>query len=442
LGVVERSEIRYARAGEHHIAYREYVGDPASDVEIVMVNGAFWPMESLPDDPIANRLLEGLAALGRLIVFDRRGIALSDPVTDWETPLREQWADDLAAVIAAADCDRPTVFSWIAGAVARTCSVRYPELVGRMVLWNPGAPLTEDDKAWVAEFAEGQRLLLAGEGPEKTGGAIAPGRADDPAYRAWTDAAGRAGASPSLAARLNKMGFADPPFDNTIVSTPTLVITRVAPNWVVPTEFFERAARQIPRAEHVALPSGDGLPFGVGVDDVLAEISRYLTGEIRLPAPERQVVGILFTDLVGSTHRAASTGDADWKRLLDRHDEVNRTAVGRRGGEVIKSTGDGVLAVLPSATAAIEAARTIREQIADSDLEVRIGIHVGEIDRRGADVSGLAVNVAARIMGEASAGQILVSEVVTLVAAWAEFATVGTRTLKGVEGGWRLHAVV
>lgn len=440
--MIERSEIKYARAGEHHIAYREYAGDPAGDVEIVMVNGYFFPMESLPDDPIANRLLEGLAGLGRLIVFDRRGIGLSDPVTDWETPTCEQWADDLAAVIAAAGCERPTVFSWIVGAVARTCSVRYPGLIGRLVLWNPTAPVTDDDAGWVAEYAAAQRRQLAGTGPAARGGAIAPGRTDDPIFQDWLAAAGRAGASPSLAARLNKMGLADPPFDNSSVSTPTLVITRLAPGWFVPEEFFERAVRQIPEAQHSALPSGDGFPFGVGVDDVLAEISRYVTGDVRLPPPERQITVIVFTDLVGSTSRAAATGDAEWKRLLDHHDGVNRNAVVRRGGEVIKTTGDGVFALLPSATAAIEAAQAIRKELGEHDLAVRIGIHLGEVDRRGTDVSGLAVNVAARIMGEASAGQILVSDLVTAVAVSPAFEAVGVRTLKGVEGEWNLFAVV
>lgn len=107
---MHRSEIRYAKAGEHHIAFRELVGESAGGHEIVMVNGGFFPMESLPDDPVAARLSKGLAGLGRLIIFDRRGVALSDPVSDWDTPLREQWAEDLAAVIEAAGCDRPAVF--------------------------------------------------------------------------------------------------------------------------------------------------------------------------------------------------------------------------------------------------------------------------------------------------------------------------------------------
>jgi class 3 adenylate cyclase len=182
-------------------------------------------------------------------------------------------------------------------------------------------------------------------------------------------------------------------------------------------------------------------PFGVGVDDVLAEISRSLTGDVRLPAPERQVAVILFTDLVGSTSRAEASGDARWKRLLDRHDEVNRTTVSRHGGEVIKTTGDGVLALLPSATAAIDAARTIRAELAGEDLQVRVGIHVGEVDRRGDDVSGLAVNVAARIMSEATAGQILVSDAVHSMVTSGGFVTIGRRKLKGITGDWELYAV-
>ncbi|HUW16054.1 MAG TPA: alpha/beta hydrolase, partial [Actinomycetes bacterium] len=140
---MEHGDVTYARVGDHHIAFREYVGGGAGDHEIVMVSGANFPMDSLLDDRIASRLVEGLAGLGRLVVFDRRGIALSDPVTDWETPLWEQWAEDLAAVVEASGCDRPTVFSWIAFPVARACSVQHPDRVGRLVLMNPRASFTE-----------------------------------------------------------------------------------------------------------------------------------------------------------------------------------------------------------------------------------------------------------------------------------------------------------
>lgn len=264
-------------------------------------------------------------------------------------------------------------------------------------------------------------------------------RGHDPVFRAWLDEAGRSGASPSQAARLNNKWFRDPPLDNTQIASPTLVITRVSSNSIAPREFFERAAREIPDAQHVSLSPGDMWPFGVGVDELLAEISRYLTGEVRIPAPEYQIAVILFTDLVGSTRRAESAGDAAWKRLLDHHDQVSRTAVERRGGEVIKTRGDGVLALLPSATAALEAAHAIRADLLGGDLAVRIGIHGGELHRRGADVSGLlAVNVAARIMASAEPGQILASAVVAHIATATAFTRLGPRTLKGLDEAWEI----
>ena len=433
-------EIRYAKAGEHHIAFRELVGDARGGQEIVMVNGANYPMESLPDDPIANRLLEGLAGLGRLILFDRRGVALSDPVSDWDTPLREQWAEDLAAIIVAAECDRPTVFSWHPAGVARICAVRYPELIGRLVLWNPAARVVADDKGWMSEYIEAARRLRAGEDTDYMA-TLMPGRQTDPAFRAWQDAAGRAGASPSQAARFSDKARTDPPVDNTKVTTATLVITRLPPDYVVPREYVGRTAREIPGAQLVELPPGDGFPVGVGVDDVIVEISRYLTGEVRLPAPERQISVVLFTDLVGSTRRAESAGDAAWKRLLDRHDEVNRSVVERRGGEVIKTTGDGILALMPSTTAAVDAAQTIRTQLREDDLEVRIGIHAGDVDRRGADISGLAVNIAARIMASAEPGQILTTSVVAEAADTEVFTALGPRNLKDIDRPKEIYAL-
>jgi class 3 adenylate cyclase/pimeloyl-ACP methyl ester carboxylesterase len=437
VGAVRPSEIRYAKADEHHIAFRELVGEDGVGHDIVMVNGGFFPMESLPDDPVASRLLEGLSELGRLIVFDRRGVALSDPVSDWDTPLREQWAEDLAAVIKAAGCDRPTVFSWHSVATAQTCAVRYPELIGQLILFNPPSPPTDDDTKWLTRWVESLKRRVAVD-DTVDGPGWASERGHDPVFRAWMDSAGRAGASPSQAARLNSKWFRDPPLDNTQITTPTLVITRVTSNSMAPAEFFERAARQIPDAQHVSLSPGDMWPFGVGVDHLLAEVSRYATGEVRLPAPERQIAVILFTDLVGSTRRAESAGDAAWKRLLDHHDQISHTAVDRRGGEVIKSTGDGVLALLPSATAAIDAAHAIRTELRGDDLEVRIGIHVGELHRRGGDVSGLAVHIAARIMASAEPGQILTSEVVARIANAATFTGLGPRTLKDVDGTWEV----
>jgi class 3 adenylate cyclase/pimeloyl-ACP methyl ester carboxylesterase len=438
---VRRGDVAYAKAGDHHIAFREYLGGGGGDHEIVMVNGANFPMDSLLDDPVASRLLEGLAGLGRLLVFDRRGIALSDPVTDWETPLWEQWAEDLAAVVEASGCDGPTVFSWCSHPVARACSVRHPRLLGRLVLMNPRASLTDTDAELRNVMAQGFARMRSGEaGP---GADIAnPGRRGDPAYRSWNDAAGRAGASPSLAARMMDKQLSDPPFDNGEVPLPTLIISR-RPGVIPGVEvLYRRAVQEIANAEHVDLGVGDFFPVGAGVDDILALISRYATGDVRLPAPERQLAVIVFTDLEGSTRRAISAGDQAWKRLLDHHDDVSRYEVTRRGGDVVKNTGDGILALMPSATGAIDAARAIRTELGNDSLRVRTGVHIGEVDRRGDDVSGAAVNKAARIVSTAVPGQIAVSEVVTHMTDGVAYRTLGLRVLKDFDDTCELFEVL
>lgn len=298
--------------------------------------------------------------------------------------------------------------------------------------------MTKADTDWTREYIAYRNRNL---GDQETSDNGMPGRRDDPEFQEWLRSCGRAGASPAQAARIADKVLRDPYPDHGAVRVPTLVITRPASDDVIPGEFYQRAAHDIPDAELVVLPPGDGMAVGAGVDDLLAEISRYLTGEVHLPSPERQLAAILFTDLVGSTRRAVTSGDAAWKRLLDHHDAISRLEVARRGGEVIKTTGDGILALLPSATAAIEAARAIRAGLAEDHLQVRIGIHLGEIDRRGDDVSGLAVNIAARIMASAEPDQILTSAVVSHTTDAATFTNLGPRTIKDIDGTWELHVV-
>jgi class 3 adenylate cyclase/pimeloyl-ACP methyl ester carboxylesterase len=435
---VKWGPVQYANADGTHVAFMEVTAPAAGDLEIVMLSGAFWPMESFADDPIASRLVEGLATLGRVVLFDRRGVGLSDPVVDRTTSILEQWADDIAAVVDAAGYDRPAVFSWHNAPVGPTFAIRHPERLNRLVLFNPSAPVNDDDRGWIEEFLESQERLMAGEEQDDRHQAF-PHRSKDPAFMAWNEAAGRAGASPSQARRLQQLTLLAPFPELARVRTPTLVVTRRPPDYYIPAEFTRRAASLIPDAELVELPPGDGGAVGLGVDDLLAAISEYLTGEVRLPAPERQIAVILFTDLVGSTRRAAAAGDASWRRLLDRHDAVSEREVVRRGGELIKSTGDGILALLPSATAAIEAGRAIRTGLEADGLQIRTGIHIGEIDRRSDDVSGLAVNTAARIMSVADAGEILTSDVVRQVSDTGTFRPAGSVELKDLDGSFELY---
>jgi class 3 adenylate cyclase len=271
-----------------------------------------------------------------------------------------------------------------------------------------------------------------------------PTRARDPEFRAWIDRAGRAGASPATAERMVE-GIHEQlrahPIEHHLIRVPTLVLGRPN-NQTRPHRVVQRVADAIEGAQIVDLPGDDDLAIGADVDALLAEIARFVTGEVRLPPPTRTLCAVLFTDLVSSTERAADLGDARWARVLDRHDAVARQAVDRGGGRVVKTTGDGVLAVLPTASNALTAAAEIGRSLDHEGLAVRIGIHVAEVEHRDDDIAGLGVHVAARIMGRAEAGEILVSATVPAIVGpgpWV-FTDRGRHTLKGVPAEWHLYA--
>ncbi len=273
-----------------------------------------------------------------------------------------------------------------------------------------------------------------------------PSRVEEPGFRDWWKRAGRVGASPSVAARA--YGNEDDDEIREIeqaasrIAVPTLVLRRPA-HALSPDASSDPIMALIPGAVRVELPGEDLLIYGCEVDALLAEVSNFVTGEYRVPAPDRELAAILFSDLVASTERAAALGDAHWKRLLDHHDEVARSCIGRRGGSLIKIDGDGTLATFSSATNAVRAAQELRAALLQHELQLRAGIHVGEVDRRGDDVSGIAVVIAARVMAHAQPGELLVSEAVPPVVAGSgiQFSERGEQQLKGVPGTWCLYAI-
>jgi class 3 adenylate cyclase/pimeloyl-ACP methyl ester carboxylesterase len=436
------NEIRYARAGDGtHLAVQVLEADPGhdSDHDVLMVTGGLIPLEVFEDDPGFLRLVEGLRALGRVIVFDRRGIGLSDPITDWGQSVLDQWADDIAVVVRTIEPRNLTVFGWDGFGIAPRFAARSPDLVHRLVLFQPVIGSVE---SWGARIAEMKPQVQANlTGGEDLLAAIAPSRAADPAFREWYARAGRVGASPATAARIWESVFhrdsANQQLDE--VRAPTLLLHRPESTYV-PSDVAGWVASRLSDVKLVGIEGDDHWPFIGNVDAVIAEIADFVVGERRVPPPERTLEAVLFTDLVESTRRAADLGDAQWKLLLDRHDNASRAAVTRCGGRLVKSTGDGVLALFPSAGAAVRAADRLREHLAVDGLEIRVGVHVGDVDHRGDDVSGLAVHVAARVMAAAGAGELLVSpSVVAAVAGEAgHFESAGRYDLKGVPGSWEL----
>jgi class 3 adenylate cyclase len=424
-------DIDFARVGDTHVAYR-VIGEPGR-VDIVMVAGALFPLELLEEDRIASRFTAGLAALGRLVVFDKRGIGLSDPMTDWSRSAQEQWAEDLVAVVEAAGLDHPVVVSWDLNGIARFAASARPDLFASMVLINPSQ--------FTRRFSD---LLIAASGqtlPNRSVEELAfPSRIKDPEFVDWLSRSGRAGASPTSASRLwghvlDHEGSLTPPG----MTTRTLVLHNRECMQV--EEEVRSVADAIPDASFVQVAGADSFPIAGDVDLLITEIAEFVTGAPSALTPLRHISAVLFTDLVDSTRRVVAEGDAHWRDLLDVHDRTVRLCVRHHGGRVVKYTGDGVLAILPSATGAVETVQSIRDELAKRGLQIRAGIHVGDVDVRGDDVSGLAVNVAARIMSQAGTGELLVSDGARQATLGSRHAFEETQTarLKGIPGAWTLY---
>jgi class 3 adenylate cyclase len=438
-------DVLYAQPDDGtHVAYRILDADPSAESarDVVMVTGGLFPLESFEEEPGFARLLDGLRALGRLIVFDRRGVGLSDPIQDWERPMVDQWTDDLAAVVNASGARDVVLVAWDGFGVGSRYAALQPERVSALVLYEPFVVADDNWESWSARRIQHGSANVRGE--HDILAEVAPSRLDDREFRDWFTRAGRMGASPSTAPRIwESVMRADP--RNALLEqlvAPTLVLHR-RDNRFATDDVLTLARERIPRVAVVELEGRDHFPFVGDVDALVAEISAFVVGERRLPPPQRFLAAVLFTDLVGSTERAATLGDEDWKSVLDRHDAAVRTIVGRCGGSVVKTTGDGVLALLPSAGAGLRAAAAIHRDLEAVGLDARIGVHAGDVDRRGEDISGLAVNVAGRVMAKGGAGEIVVTaSVVVAVAGQAvAFEPLGTHLLKGVPGAWQLFRV-
>ncbi len=398
--------------------------------------GGTIPMDFLGRDRVGARLLDGLARIGSVVQFDRRGIGLSDPISDWSQPLVEQWAEDLATIVETACVEPPVIVSlgdyW---GPARLFAGAHPDALTALVLYEPTGPIE------LVDLVQSVQTNLGTD--DDWVGRVCPSRAHDLAFREWFELAGRTGASPRVASRI----YERPPPEivknleiaQGSISVPTLVLRRPE-NRLGSPEPPDPVATAIPGGHRVDLAGDDYHWLGEDVDLLLGEISRFVTGESRLPTPKRTLCALLFTDLVQSTEQATRVGDRQWSATLDRHDLTIAEEVEGNGGRVVKTTGDGVLATLPSTDQAVRAARAIRSRLSADGLRVRMGIHVGDVENRGDDLAGVAVHIAARVMALAGPGELLVTASVPPAAAGAnhQFIPVGDHELRGVPGTWAL----
>ena len=435
---------RYARSDDLDIAY-QVVGD--GPVDIVLVMGSFWHLEHQWTDPELVRAIERLASIGRLIMFDKRGTGVSDRLPRGELPTLEQRMDDVRAVMDAVGSERAVVCGESEGGpMSILFATTYPDRCQGLVLYGSFASLARDEEQpWGVAVDDQQKFLDwidATWGQRLDLELVAPTWADDPTKAEWMATMQRLTGPPRVGIDLMRMVFeTDVRHLLPSVRVPTLVLHRRGDR-MCPVEGGRLLAERIPGARYVESAGSDHV-WWIGGDEVLDEIETFITGVRPVAHLDRVLTTVLFTDIVGSTTRAAAMGDAAWHRLLQRHDELMSRHVARFRGRVVKSTGDGVLATFDGPARAVSCAVTVGERLRSLGLETRAGLHTGEVELGGDDIRGLAVHIAARIEQLAEPGEVLVSSTVRDLVAGSglAFEARGEHRLKGVPDPWRLYAV-
>ena len=437
-------ETRYAKSGDVHIAY-QVVGD--GPIDLVLVPGLFTHVEHQWEEPSFARFLDRLASFSRLIVFDARGTGLSDQAP--ELPPMEEQMDDVQAVLDAVGCSSAAFFGLSqAGPMAILFAASHPERTRALVLYATYARVrSQDDYPWgrSAEWLDDYARQIDQEwGSGAFLSQVAPTRAEDESFRRWWGRLERLSYGPGNALAYFRMNAQiDVRSILPTIQIPTLVIQRLDDVYRNPGHSRYLAAH-IAGAKLVELPGVDHLPYVGDSDAILDEVQEFLTGVRPPPGHDRVLATVLFTDIVGSTERASALGDRAWKELLQRHHVLVRQELARFRGQEVDTTGDGFLATFDGPARAVRCAQAIVEAVRAIGVEVRAGVHTGEVELMGERVVGIAVHIGARVAAIAAPSQVLVSSTVKdlVVGSGIEFEDSGAHALKGVPGEWRLFALL
>jgi pimeloyl-ACP methyl ester carboxylesterase len=438
-------EIRYANSDGVNVAYRLSGSGP---VDAVFIGGWVTHMEIAEEDPGIARLHASLRRFARILEFDKRGTGLSDRVPDDALPTIEERMDDIRAAMDAAGLERASIIGFSeGGALAILFAATYPERTTGLVLCGAYASMVKrEDYEWgltQAELELSADAYLQRWGTGVGLGTFAPSLRHDPAARRWFARFQRMAASPAAAVALLRMN-AEIDVRGTLgaISAPTLVLHR-RDDAVISLGHARYLAEHIAGSRLVELAGQDHWMWVGDLEPVVEEIEEFLTGTRRAPEPERALATVLFTDIVGSTERAAELGDARWRDLLERHDAMVRTELARHRGKEIKTVGDGFLATFDGPARAIRCACAIRDSARGLGLDIRSGIHTGECELIGGDIGGIGVHIGARVAALAAPSEVLVSRTVTDLVAGSGigFESRGEQQLKGVPGEWALFSV-
>jgi class 3 adenylate cyclase len=436
-------EVRFAESGDVDIAYQVVGRGP---LDLVLVAGAFTHLRVLWEQPAYRRFCERLASFARLILFDKRGMGMSDRT---RVGTLEQRMDDVRAVLDSVGSRRAALFGASeGGAMSMLFAATYPERTTALVLC--GSEVKDEktpDWPWgdltAKEFEQYLEEGLQHWGEGRSIQWLLPSRADDAELRAWLGRLQIESMTPRGVAAIQRIAFGIDVRDVAqAINVPTLILHRVD-DQTCHVGNGRWLAQHIPHATYRELPGADHLPWGAGSNDILDEVSEFLTGVREPLKPERVLTTVLFTDIVESTEQARAMGDRTWRDLLERHYDLMRAEIARFHGNEINTVGDGFLAAFDGPARAIRCARAAIDAVKSLGLDLRAGLHTGECDRIGDDLSGIAVHVGARVAARARAGQILVSATVKDLVAGSgiEFRDLGPVELKGL-GERHLFAVV
>lgn len=443
----EPPHTRYAKSGNVHVAYQTF-GEGPSDV--VLLSEWVSHIEAFWDHPVFANPLRRISAHGRMILFDKRGVGLSDPVPMSELPSLEAWMDDLRAVLDAAGSERAVLIGTGHGAqMAIMFAATHPDRTESLLLANGYARLARGaDYPWGPPVQVQDRIVeiqrtLWGDPASPSIDVIAPTLAGDETVRAWWARVERLACSPGMAVTMQRAMFAyDVRHLLPAVAAPTLVLH--TDNQLVRLGHGRYLAEHIPGAELKEF-AGHDYWWWVGEtgEVVVKELVKFLGGTGAPVDGGRVLATLLFTDVVASTERASLLGDATWKETLNDLDELVSRQVGRFQGKLVKALGDGHLATFDGPGRAISGAAAISAGVRSLGLEVRCGLHTGEIDLRGDDVGGVALHIASRVMSLAKPNEVLVSGSVPPLVAGSgfDFEDRGEHELKGVPGKWSVFAV-
>ena len=440
--MAEHPPTRYAKNGDVHIAY-QVVGE--GDLDILLIDTWVHHVEAVWDFPDFARFLRRLSSIGRLIHFDRRGTGLSDSVPLDELPDFPTQIDDAVAVLRAAGVDRPAVIGLNDGTiVASMLAAHREDLCRALVLFTfatahslaAGMPMESIDEV----IAVIEASAVSGDSGVEL---LAPSRVGDERFDRDLARLQRFSVRPGAYGHFYRQTMeADVTDVLPSIRTPTLVVNRVG-NRILPVDRSREAAASIEGARFVALSGTDHLAFSEGVDELVDEIEEFLTGTRTGADPDRLLTTLLFTDIAQSTQLAATMGDRRWRDILDRHHQVMRAELARYGGREVSTTGDGFFAAFGRPVSAVRCALAMVLAVSSLGIQIRAGVHTGEVEVRGSDLGGLAVHIAARVAASASPGEVLASSTVKdlLSGSGVDFQDRGEHELKGAPGTWRLYAV-